>query len=124
MTTTTVCSICGAVLVTSVPSNWHPSKLENRAEWDLQEHVRSHSFTEVLRYEIRRDLDQVPAEERATLIRDVYRQLLGSVEGGRFMLNEDDGAGTYSIEEALGTVAMYELWHASALCDGRPCVGH
>ena len=45
---------------------------------DMQTHIQAtHSFAEVLRFEIRQDLDQVPDDQRPTIVRDIYRNLLG-----------------------------------------------
>ncbi len=116
-----VCGICGEVVLSRVPSGWHPSKLERRAQTDLDAHVKMHTFAEVLRYEIRRDLERVPEEERPTVLRDVYRHLLGTISDGAFRLKDEDSVAAFSIEEALGAAAMYRLWQAAVRCSDPSC---
>jgi hypothetical protein len=125
VTVTTTCGICGDLIESRVPGNWHPSKLARRAEWDMQAHLKTHSFAEVLRWEIRQDLDQVPEDERATIVRDIYRNLLGCVSAnGDFSLNESDSMGAYSIEEVLGGVDLYRMWRWSNRCAVVHCAQH
>ena len=122
---TSTCGICGDLIESRVPSNWHPSKLARRAEWDLQAHLKKHSFAEVLRYEIRQDLDQVPDDERATIVRDIYRQLLGKHTGnGAFALGDADSQGVYSIEDVLGGVELYRVWRTANRCVQPGCQQH
>ena len=127
---TTTCGICGDVIQSHVPSNWHPSKLARRAEWDMQAHLKKHSFAELLRYEIRQDLDQVPEDERATIVRDIYRNLLGKpasrVAAGApsFELDVADGQGMYSIEDVLGDIELYQMWRTSNRCAEPGCLQH
>jgi hypothetical protein len=120
---TSTCAVCGGLIQTSIPSTWHPSKLARTAERDLQAHMRSHSFAEILRSEIRQDLDQVPEEQRPIIVRDIYRNLLGTMAGARFVLSEPDGRGVYSIDEALGHIELYRLWRTARHC-GTPNCGH
>ena len=61
--------------MSGVPPNWHPSKQLRHAQRDMAAHLKTHSFAEVLRFEIRQDLDQVPEEQRAGIFRDIYRNL-------------------------------------------------
>jgi hypothetical protein len=122
---TTTCGICGDLIESRVPSNWHPSKLKRRAESDLQAHLKKHSFAEVLRYEIRQDLDQVPEDERATIVRDIYRNLLGKASSdGAFELNDADSQGVYTIEDALGGIDVYRIWRSANRCARPDCLQH
>jgi hypothetical protein len=109
------------VIESRIPSNWHPSKLVGRVETDLAAHLRTHSFAEVLRFEIRQDLDQVPDEQRATIVRDIYRNLLGTQSGAEYSLNDEDSVGVYSIDEALGSLNTYQLWRAASRCSSPHC---
>ena len=84
----------------------------------------THSFAELLRFEIRQDLDQVPDEQRPTIVRDVYRGLLGTSRNGRFELGAPDGVGTYSIDEALGQSQVYSLWRSANACGDPGCRQH
>src|SRR6185503_17626171 len=110
------CLICGDAVLSRVPATWPPSKLARRAELDMQAHVKTHSFAEVLRFEIRQDLDQVPDDERPTIVRDIYRNLLGTQSEAGFELGADDSQGVYSIEDALGDLEMYQLWRSANRC--------
>jgi rRNA maturation protein Nop10 len=121
MKVTSTCRVCGGLIQSSIPANWHPSKLASRARRDLKAHMRTHSFAEILRSEIRHDLDQVPDEQRPIIVRDIYRNLLGSMDGSRFVLNDPDGRGVYSIDEALGQVDVYRLWRMAARCYDPNC---
>ena len=124
MTRSTTCLICGEAVLSRVPAGWHPGKLARRAELDMQAHVKTHSFAEVLRFEIRQDLEQVPDDERPTIVRDIYRNLLGthSLEQG-FVLGADDSQGVYSIDEVLGDLSVYLLWRSANQC-GMPHCSH
>jgi hypothetical protein len=121
MNLTSTCGVCGNQIRTSIPSSWHPSKLATRAERDLQAHMRTHSFAEILRSEIRQDLDQVPEEQRPIIVRDIYRNLLGKMHGPRFVLNEADGQGVYSIDEVLGHIDLYRMWRTATRCFEPNC---
>ncbi len=89
----------------------------------MVDHLTTHSFAEVLRFEIRQDLEQVPEEQRPSIVRDIYRSLLGSTLERRYTLHFADGAGVYSIDEVLGGFDMYRLWQAANRC-GRPSCNH
>ena len=91
----------------------------------MQAHLRAHSFAEILRYEIRQDLDQVPDEERPSIVRDVYRALLGSTaDNGAYTLGGADSRGPFSIDEALGSLAIYQLWRSAGACGDPHCGQH
>ena len=115
------CGICGDQVRSDVPSTWHPGKRARRVERDMQAHLSTHSFPELLRYEIRQNLEDVPDEQRPSILRDVYRSLLGSTRDGVFTLGEADSAGVYSIEEALGDLDTYRLWRAANRCGDHRC---
>jgi hypothetical protein len=118
---TSTCAICGGQIQTRIPATWHPSKLKRSAQRDLQAHMRTHSFAEILRSEIRQDLGQVPEEQRPIIVRDIYRNLLGTMDGPRFVLNDPDSRGVYSIDETLGQIEMYRLWRSARSCGDPNC---
>jgi hypothetical protein len=118
------CGICGDLIESRVPSTWHPSKLARRAEWDMQTHLKTHSFAEVLRFEIRQDLADVPDDERATIVRDIYRNLLGRQTVDGYAIDDSDGLGVYSIDEALGGLDVYRLWRSANACGLSSCSQH
>lgn len=121
---TTTCGICGDVIESRIPASWHPSKLARRAEWDMQAHLKRHSFAEVLRFEIRQDLEQVPDDERATIVRDIYRNLLGKHTSAGFELDAADSQGMYSIDDVLGRMDVYRMWRSANRCVEPTCQQH
>jgi hypothetical protein len=118
---TSTCGICGGVVRSDVSTDWHAGKRARHAERDMLAHLKTHSFAEVLRYEIRQDLDQVPADQRPSIVRDIYRSLLGTTRDGAFTLGAADGVGAYSIDEVLGDVALYRLWRSANACGDDRC---
>ena len=84
----------------------------------------THSFAQLLRHEIRQDLNQVPEEQRPSIVRDVYRGLLGTTRGTEFLLDPPDGLGVYSIDEVLGAVSLYALWRTANSCGDPNCHHH
>ena len=104
------CLICGRTVEAHASQSANGGERSRRVQNALRHHLEQHSFAEVLRYEIRQDLDQVPCEQRAIIVRDIYRQLLGRFTNGRFSLGAADSLSVYSIDEALGSIAMYTLW--------------
>jgi hypothetical protein len=102
----------------------HPRKKAAFVESDMQAHMRTHSFAELLRYEIRQDLEEVPEEQRPVIVRDIYRSLLGTTTVGRFSLNDTDARGLYTIDDVLGTMDVYRLWRSSNRCGVVGCPQH
>jgi hypothetical protein len=120
----TTCAICGHLVRSQVSPNWKASRRAMRAHRDMQAHLKTHSFAELLRFEIRQDLEQVPEEQRPSIVRDVYRSLLGVTRNGRFELGRADAAGTYSIDEVLGGLNVYRVWQTSNRCSDPTCDQH
>jgi len=118
------CAICGDVVRSEIAPHWHPTKQLRRAHRDMQTHMQTHSFAEVLRFEIRQDLEQVPEDERPSIVRDVYRSLLGSTNDGVFELGAEDASSVYSVDEVLGDVALYRLWRSHNACGLPGCEQH
>jgi hypothetical protein len=110
----TTCAICGDVLRSPLA----------KAKADMQDHLMTHSFAQLLRHEIRQDLTEVPEEQRPWIVRDIYRGLLGTTRGSKFTLDAPDGHGVYSIDEALGSVSLLSLWRASNFCADPHCRQH
>ena len=81
----------------------------------------THSFVQLLRFEIRQDLNEVPEDQRPWIVRDIYRGLLGTTTGSTFRLDSPDGRGVYSIDEALGSVSVFALWRAANSCGDPHC---
>src|SRR5579864_4015812 len=113
----TTCGICGDLVRSAVAPHWNAGRRALRAYQDMQHHLTSsHSFAELLRFEIRQDLDQVPEEQRPSIVRDVYRSLLGTTRNGHFQLGDADSASAYSIDEAIGDLNVFKLWRSANAC--------
>jgi hypothetical protein len=118
------CGICGDLVRSMVGIHWNPGRRALRAYQDMQAHLNTHSFAELLRFEIRQDLDQVPEEQRPWIVRDVYRGLLGTVHESGFALDAPDGVSAYSIDEALGDAELYAMWLSANRCGEPHCAQH
>jgi hypothetical protein len=118
------CGICGDSVRSVVGIHWNTGKRALRAYQDMQAHLNTHSFAELLRFEIRQDLDQVPEEQRPSIIRDVYRGLLGSVRDGAYSLDPADGQSAYTIDEALADAKLYAMWFHANRCGDPHCPQH
>ncbi|MGI9148360.1 MAG: hypothetical protein ACR2IK_17715 [Chloroflexota bacterium] len=109
------------MVLTARGASLHPGKWAQIAERDMQDHLDTHSFAEVLRFEIRQDLEDVPDEQRPAIVRDIYRSLLGTVTHTRFTLYDEDRMGVYSLDEALGDIGVYQLWRDANRCGLTSC---
>ena len=90
----------------------------------MQAHLRTHSFAELLRFEIRQDLEEVAEDQRPVIVRDIYRSLLGTTTGRQFRLGETDGQGVYAIDDVLGDIELYRLWRSANGCRHPGCQQH
>jgi hypothetical protein len=120
----TTCGICGDLVRSAVKPHWTAGRRALRAYKDMQNHLTKHSFAELLRFEIRQDLDQVPEEQRPSIVRDIYRSLLGTFRDGQYYLDKPDSQGLYTIDEALGDVDTYHLWRSANRCADPNCPQH
>jgi hypothetical protein len=122
------CGICGDLvrseLVRSEMGAELPHLQARQALRAMQAHLNTHSFAELLRWEIRQDLDLVPDEQRPAIVRDIYRSLLGTTRDNGFTLHDADGRGVYSIDEALGDVDVYRMWRSASRCADPGCTQH
>src|SRR3979411_2158166 len=121
MSMTHTCRICGGLVPTELGATWHPGKWAQLAERSMQAHLDTHSFAEVLRFEIRQDLEEVPDEQRPTIVRDIYRSLLGPTAHKHFTLGAAAAIGMFSIDEALGDLAVYQHWRSANNCGLKDC---
>jgi hypothetical protein len=115
------CGICGEIVRSTIGLHWNAGRRALRAYQDMQAHLTTHSFAELLRFEIRQDLDQVPEEDRPSIVRDVYRGLLGTTVEGKYSLDPPDGQGIYSIDEVLGELGLYQMWVSANRCGDPRC---
>ena len=120
----TTCAICGDSVRSAVELGWRPSKKAEQAHLDMQEHLMTHSFAELLRFEIRQDLELVPDDQRPLIVRDIYRSMLGTTRDGEFTLFDSDSKGVYTIDEALGDLQLYSLWRSANGCSRAGCNQH
>jgi hypothetical protein len=118
------CGICGGLVHSNIPSHFPSGKKAAFVESDMQAHMRTHSFAELLRFEIRQDLEEVPEEQRPVIVRDIYRSLLGTTTAARFTLNDLDAHGIYPIDDVLGHIALYHLWRTANRCSQPGCAQH
>jgi len=118
------CGICGGLVRSDIPSNLHPRKKAAFVESDMQAHLQTHSFAELLRFEIRQDLEEVPEDQRPVIVRDIYRSLLGTTAGTRFTLGDTDAQGIYAIDDVLGDIELYRLWRSANSCGYPGCPQH
>jgi hypothetical protein len=118
------CAICGGLVRSDLPAGLHPHRKAAFVESDMQAHLRTHSFAELLRFEIRQDLEEVPEDQRPTIVRDIYRSLLGTTTEGRFTLNDADLQGVYAIDDVLGDLDVYRMWRCANRCRDAACLQH
>ena len=90
----------------------------------MQAHLQTHSFAELLRYEIRQDLEEVPEDQRPVIVRDIYRSLLGTTTASGFTLGDTDAHGLYAIDDVLGDIELYRLWRSANGCGDPSCAQH
>src|ERR1700737_3652647 len=105
MSMTHTCAICGGLVRSEVEASGNPrngkgNKGARLARRHMQAHLATHSFAEVLRFQIRQDLEEVPDEQRPTIVRDIYRNLLGTTTHTQFTLNDMHAVGVSSVDEA------------------------
>src|SRR5919199_5414732 len=79
-----------------------------------ERHLRAHTAAERARAKLRNALPYLPAAQRRLLVRDVYTDLL-------HQWGDQDRRGSYSIEEALGSVAMHRLGQEANACGAPDC---
>jgi len=118
------CGICGGLVRSDIPSNLHPHKKAAFVESNMQAHLQTHSFAELLRYEIRQDLEEVPEDQRPVIVRDIYRSLLGTTTASGFTLGDTDAHGLYAIDDVLGDIELYRLWRSANGCGDPGCAQH
>ncbi len=106
------CDICGDEIWADLGDQRSSVEVIRAAREAVLRHLRRHTPAERKRAELRASLFGLPPPQRRVQVRRVYRELLR--EWG-----DQDTRAVYSADEALGSVAMYRLWHHVASC-GRP----
>jgi hypothetical protein len=107
------CHICGREIRAVIEQRSSVSVIR-AARAATERHLRSHTLAERARAELRELLPRLTDRQRRELVKDIYTDLLG--EWGDY-----DRRGVYGIDEALGSTAMYRLWHAASSCGARAC---
>jgi hypothetical protein len=87
----------------------------------MHEHLGGHAPAELVRFQIRENLSDLPQEDRSSVIRGIYRELLGHMEGETFVLGAQDSIGVYSIDEVLGNSDVHRLYQSSIRCESEDC---
>jgi hypothetical protein len=97
------CQVCGHVIYADVDGPATSNRLILAARAATRAHLACHTQGELLRTELRGLLPSLNAEQRLTLVRNVYSCL-------RAEWGEQDSVGVYTGDDALGSSAMYRLW--------------
>jgi hypothetical protein len=108
------CHICGRDIRAHFEPGLGSIDVIRAARAAAERHLRAHTAAERARAKLRNALPYLPAAQRRLLVRDIYTDLLH--EWG-----DQDRRGSYSIEEALGSVAMHRLWQAATACGAPDC---
>jgi hypothetical protein len=113
-----VCEICGEVIYVDVgPTPATPSSgaaINAVVERAAQEHLAGHPTAVVERFLLRKHLDELAPEVRPVAVKQVYAQL-------RELWGDEDRVPVYSIDEALGCMAVYRLWCNASRCTWESC---
>jgi hypothetical protein len=111
-----ICEICGEPIYVEIagvaagrPSGYYASVQRAAAE-----HLATHPSPVVERFLLRKHLDELAPNVRPIAVKQVYSQL-------RELWGDDDRRGVYSIDEVLGTTAMYQLWRSATHCTWSGC---
>ena len=111
-----ICEICGETIfveleeVTAGRAKRYYASVQRAAA----EHLATHPSPVVERFLLRKHLDELEPSVRPIAVKQVYSQL-------RELWGEDDTRGVYTIDEALGSSAMYQLWRNAAHCTWPDC---
>jgi len=115
------CRLCGYLVEADVPSSWAPDEVMSYARNAMQEHLGGHAPAELVRFQIRENLSELPEDDRSSVIRGIYRELLGRMEGDTFVLGKSDSQGLYTIDEVLGSIDFHRLYQSSIRCESEEC---
>jgi hypothetical protein len=111
-----ICEICGETIyvklgeVTAGRKTGYYASVQRAAA----EHLATHPSPVVERFLLRKHLDELEPSARPIAVKQVYSQL-------RELWGEDDTRGVYSIDEALGSAALYQLWQSAGHCAWASC---
>jgi hypothetical protein len=111
-----ICEICGEpiyVEMRSVPAGL-TGGLSASVERAAAEHLLTHPSPVVERFLLRKHLDELAPNLRPIAVKQVYTQL-------RQLWGDEDTRGVYSIDEVLGSAALYRLWTSADRCTWARC---
>jgi hypothetical protein len=90
------------------------ARLQRELELLAETHLRTHPAPVQARFWLRRFLDDIPPSERPAAVGEIYRELLR-------LWGDQDRRGTYTIDEVLGSAAVYRLWLDTDRCAHAAC---
>ena len=112
-----ICEICGDEIYVELDrehgSGWL-SGLSQAVERAAAAHIATHPTPVVERFLLRKHLDEIAPDVRPAAVKQVYGEL-------REMWGDSDTRGVYSIDDVLGTPAMYRLWFDATSCSWDGC---
>ena len=102
------------------PVHANQSRVDQRLESGARHtgQLRGQPAVQTLAGGLRRD------DQRPTIVRDIYRSLLGATDQPGFALGDTEAVGMYSIDEVLGDIATYRLWQSANRCGAPGCLQH
>ncbi len=111
-----ICEICGETIYVELKqvAAGRASRYYASVQRAAAEHLATHPSPVVERYLLRKHLDELEPSARPTAVKEVYTKL-------RELWGQEDTRGVYSIDEALGSVAMYQLWRNAGHCAWSSC---
>jgi hypothetical protein len=110
------CEICGEPIYveTQGVAAGLPGGLDASLERAAAEHLLTHPSPVLQRFLLRKHLDELSPSVRPIAVKQVYSQL-------RQLWGDEDTRGVYSIDEALGSAALYRLWTSASRCTWDGC---
>ncbi len=109
------CNICGRSIRLDPSAIKHAQNVLSAAQAALREHVEEHSPLQVAHYHLRVLAGSGVREEfRPPLLKAVFGEILAA-------LGEDERRGPYTVDDALGGVELYRLWHDAHACTSPVC---
>ncbi len=108
------CGICDQPIYAEVELGVPASAARAILQRAASEHLHTHPEPVVAHFYLQTTIERLPPDERLLLIREIYTDL-------RRLWGDADGRGVYTIDEALGSAAMYRLWHSASACSHPGC---
>lgn len=109
------CAICRAQLYLEVQPDMDWSAIVNGVRLVENDHLTAHPEAVVDRYWFRYFLDHLTPRERLLEAKDIYMRV-------RALEGDLDSRGVYTMDEVLGSAAVYGLWLDAAKCKRPDCL--